>query len=78
MTTGATIGHEASHYLPEEEVGSDRVRRVGTTKLFKTSEIMDLPFWEFASEVMQEYMAEEPDDFYPLTEMHKEWNQQDS
>lgn len=33
----------------------------------------DLPFWEFANEVMQEYMAEEPDDFVALTEMHKEW-----
>ena len=32
-----------------------------------------LPFLEFAHEALMEYMLEEPDEFYPLADMHKTW-----
>ena len=33
-----------------------------------------IPFLEFANETMMEYMSHEPDEFYPLADMHKNWH----
>ena len=32
-----------------------------------------IPFLEFTDEAMMEYMVEEPDEYFPLADMHKTW-----